>query len=89
MVPAQLELVRPGRHRRELRRPGYTPVVGDWNGDGIDTIGVYVNGWWYLRNAASGGSPSNIVNYGAAGYAPVVGRWAADGPSGIGVIIPS
>jgi hypothetical protein len=22
----------------------HTPVVGDWNGDNIDTIGVYVNG---------------------------------------------
>ena len=30
--------------------PGDYPVVGDWNGDGDDTIGIYRNGSFYLRN---------------------------------------
>ena len=34
-----------------LRRPGDVPVVGDWDGNGTDTIGVYDGGWWYLRNS--------------------------------------
>jgi hypothetical protein len=27
-----------------------TPLVGDWNGDRIDTIGVYRTGSFYIRN---------------------------------------
>src|SRR5262249_48415724 len=29
---------------------GDKPVVGDWNGDGVRTIGVFRNGMWYLDN---------------------------------------
>ena len=45
------------------------PIKGDWNGDGIDTIGVYdqATGAFFLRNSNSPG-PANIVfTYGAAG----------------------
>lgn len=35
--------------------PGDVPVVGDWDGDGIDTIGVYRRPSWYLRNSNSTG----------------------------------
>jgi uncharacterized protein YkwD len=59
----------------------------DWNGDGTDTIGVYVNGWWYLRNTNSAGTPDIAVNYGAAGYIPVCGDWDADGIDTIGVYV--
>ncbi len=27
----------------------------DWDGDGIDTPGVFLNGTWYLTNATTGG----------------------------------
>lgn len=35
--------------------PGDRPVVGDWNGDRVDSPGVYRNGRWYLRNSNSSG----------------------------------
>ena len=28
--------------------PRDIPLVGDWNGDGTDTIAVFRDGWWYL-----------------------------------------
>ena len=36
--------------------PGDVPVVGDFDGDGIDTVGVYRSGNWYLRNSNSTGA---------------------------------
>ena len=32
--------------------PGDKPVAGDWNGDGRDTIGIFRNGVFFLRNKA-------------------------------------
>ena len=34
---------------------GYTPVLGNWNGDATGTkIGIYRNRAWYLDNDGSG-----------------------------------
>ena len=42
-------LRRPDRPRLPLRHARATSRwSGDWNGDGIDTIGVFRDGWWYL-----------------------------------------
>jgi hypothetical protein len=54
---------------------GDVPVVGDWNGDGIDTIGVFRNGNFYLRNSNTNGAPDLMFAYGAASDVPVVGTW--------------
>jgi len=35
--------------------PGDRPVVGDFDGDGVDSAGVYRGGSWYLRNSNSSG----------------------------------
>lgn len=35
--------------------PGDRPVVGDYDGDGVDSPGVYRAGNWYLRNSNSSG----------------------------------
>ena len=59
--------------------PGDTPVTGDWNHDGTTDIGVYENGWWYLRNSLTPGPPDMSVAYGAAGYVPVTGAWTTGG----------
>jgi len=42
------------------------PVVGDWNGDRITTVGVYEadTGAWLLRNSNSPGAPNIAFNYG-------------------------
>jgi hypothetical protein len=36
--------------------PGDVPLVGDWNGNGTDSPGVFRNGVFYLRNSNSAGA---------------------------------
>ena len=67
------------------------PVVGDWNGDGKDTIGVARNDGagnidWYLRNTNSTGGSNVRFSFGDADTdLPVVGDWNGDGKDTIGV----
>lgn len=65
--------------------PGDYPIVGDWNGDGIDTIGIYRNGIFYLRNSNTNGFADILVPFGAPGDQPIVGDWNGDGIDTIGV----
>ena len=64
----------------------WTPVVGDWNGNGQTTIGWFRDGEWRLRNSNSAGSASLSFEFGRAGDLPVVGDWNADGRSTIGIV---
>lgn len=63
--------------------------MGDWNGDGIRTVGVYRSfstfGRFYLRNSNNSGS-SWSFNFGLPGDEPVVGDWNGDGRDGLGVV---
>jgi hypothetical protein len=63
---------------------GDDPVMGDWNGDGTSTPGVYRDGTWYQRDANSGG-PSRSFHFGLAGDRPVAGDWNGDGKDTVGV----
>jgi hypothetical protein len=72
---------------------GSIPVVGDWNGDGIDTIGVVQyssdpNGpiRWELRNTNTAGAPDIVLIYSRGRDRPVVGDWNGDGTDTIGVV---
>jgi hypothetical protein len=58
--------------------PSDLPIAGDWNGDGIDTIGVYrSNAGLYLL---SDSNTSPAVNYqftfGNPGDTPLAGKWS-------------
>jgi len=64
---------------------GDYPVVGDWDGDGTDTIGVYRNGVFYLRNSNTLGFADLTVAFGSAGDQPIAGDWNNDGTDTIGV----
>jgi hypothetical protein len=71
---------------------GWTPLTGDWNGDGTAGIGVYdpSTATWYLRNEASAGSAdAGVFQFGLPGWIPVVGHWTGTGQIGIGVIDPA
>jgi hypothetical protein len=68
---------------------GDVPVVGDWNGDNSDTIGIFRQGAFYLRNANTPGSPNIALFYGSPGDIPVVGDWNGDGIDTIGIFRPS
>ncbi|MDP1819361.1 MAG: SpoIID/LytB domain-containing protein [Acidimicrobiales bacterium] len=64
---------------------GYTPISCDWDNDGDDTLGAYVNGEWYLRDNLSPGAPTRTFSFGGPGYRPVCGDWNGDGQDSIGV----
>ncbi|MCC6617005.1 MAG: S8 family serine peptidase [Anaerolineae bacterium] len=69
-----------------------TPVVGDWDGDGIDSVGVYdpSNGNWYLRNTNNVGAPNVTVNgFGGSWGLPVSGDWDGNGIDTIGLFVPT
>ena len=65
--------------------PGGIAVVGDWNGDGRQTPGKFVNGTWHLSNGLSSDADLSF-SYGRAGDHPVVGDWNGNGQHGIGVV---
>jgi len=54
--------------------PAGAPVVGDWNGNGVDTPGRYTAGLWELSDSFSGGAPVVSFSFGGAGSRPVVWR---------------
>lgn len=64
-----------------------TPVAGDWNGDGISTIGVFRNGKWHLDMDGDGqwSSADAVAHFGQAGDIPVVGDFDGNGVDEIGV----
>jgi hypothetical protein len=53
------------------------PVVGDWDGNGTMTIGLYrpAGSIFFLRNINATGSPDLFIPYGAAGDRPLAGDW--------------
>lgn len=70
----------------EYGRAGDVPVIGDWNGDGVHTVGVVRGNRWLLRNSNRGGSADYDFTFGQPGDIPVVGDWDGDGRTGIGVV---
>jgi hypothetical protein len=75
----------------EYGLPTDKPITGDWNNDGVDSIGVYrpSNSTFYLRNNNSSGSPNHSFVYGIANDIPITGDWNNDGVDSIGVYRPS
>ena len=63
--------------------PGWTSVVGDWNGDGKGPkIGAYKDGVWYLDWNGNGiwdAGTDKVYNFGAPGWISVTGDWNGDG----------
>ncbi|HEV7395484.1 MAG TPA: hypothetical protein VGN86_03145, partial [Pyrinomonadaceae bacterium] len=51
------------------------PVAGDWNGDGIDTIGIYRNGTFFLSNSNATGFADTAFFLGNTGDFPIAGNW--------------
>jgi hypothetical protein len=51
--------------------------VGDWDGDGKDTVGAYdkATGTFYLRNSNAPGPADATIKFGAPGLVPIAGHW--------------
>jgi glucose/arabinose dehydrogenase len=71
--------------------PGDVPVVGDWNGDGVDTPGLRRpgNGFVYLRNTNTAGFADLSYFFGIGGDIPISGDWNDDGTDNVGLYRPS
>jgi hypothetical protein len=71
----------------------YVPVVGDWTGDGVDTVGLYdrQTACWYLRNSNTTGAADITFGFGVPGsnWVPVVGDWNGNGITTVGLYDPT
>jgi serine-aspartate repeat-containing protein C/D/E len=74
-------------HVFQYGEEGDRAVAGDWNGDGIYTIGVFRKGVWYLDMDGDGRFTEADVSFefGQPGDIPVVGDWTGDGVTKVGV----
>ncbi len=65
------------------------PVIGDWNHDGFDDIGVFRRGRFYLdangNRKWDGYAVDTLAVFGAASDLPIAGDWDGDGTTNIGV----
>ena len=71
--------------------PGDIPFLGDWNGDGADTPGLYrpSSGFAYIRNSRDTGEADHSWFMGVPGDVPIVGDWDGDGIDTFSVYRPS
>jgi 5'-nucleotidase len=66
-------------HAFMFGRHGDQALVGDWDGDGTDTISVRRGTETYVNNAPRGGAAETVIRYGRAGDEVLVGDWDGDG----------
>ncbi|NNC90943.1 MAG: CHRD domain-containing protein [Acidimicrobiia bacterium] len=71
--------------------PGDIPFLGDWDGDGVDTPGLYrpANGFAYISNRREFGIAERTWFIGIPGDIPIVGDWNGDGEDTFSVYRPS
>jgi hypothetical protein len=70
---------------------GDLPVAGDWDGDGVDTIGIFrpnAIGEFHLSNDFEN-STDIFFNFGVAGDLPIAGNWTGLQHDSVGVFRPS
>ena len=60
-------------------------LVGDWDGDGKDTLAVRRGNAYYIKNSISGGEADKTVRYGTSSDAVLVGDWDGDGKDTLAV----
>jgi endonuclease/exonuclease/phosphatase family metal-dependent hydrolase len=68
--------------------PTDLPIVGDWNFDGVDTLGVYrpTTGQFFLSDSNTAPTVAYAFTFGNPSDQPLAGRWSnAIAGSGVGV----
>ncbi|WP_345219184.1 CAP domain-containing protein [Georgenia halophila] len=60
-------------------RPDDLVYVGDWDGNGTDTLALRRGSTFYISNSNSGGSADHVVAYGRPGDVVLAGDWDGDG----------
>ncbi|AZN29142.1 hypothetical protein EJO69_01640 [Flaviflexus salsibiostraticola] len=66
-------------------RIGDEVLVGDWDGNGTDTLGVRRGTTFYLNNTLTGGHADTEFAYGRIGDEVLVGDWDGNGTDTLGV----
>jgi hypothetical protein len=63
------------------------PIVGDWDGNGTDTVSTYdpTSGRFFISNNPATGQAQYSFQFGNAGAHPLVGDWDGDGKDNVGV----
>ena len=71
--------------------PGDYPFMGDWDGDGVDTPGLYrqSDGYAYLRNSNTQGIADIKFFFGNPGDVPIAGDFNGDGFDTVSIYRPS
>ncbi len=71
--------------------PGDKPFMGDWDGDGVDTPGLYrqSDGFVYLRNSNTQGVADIRFFFGNPGDLPLAGDFDGDGYDTVSIYRPS
>ena len=71
--------------------PGDYPFMGDWDGDGTDTPGLYrqSDGYVYLRNSNTQGIADIRFFFGNPGDVPIAGDFNGDGFDTVSIYRPS
>ena len=54
-------------------------LVGDWDGNGVDTAAIRRGNAFHLLNSHSGGSADKVLTYGRAGDQVYIGDWDGNG----------
>lgn len=76
----------------ERRLLSAMPISGDWDGDGLDSVGLYntASGEFFIRQDNSPGFADVRFQYGPANsnWLPLAGDWDNDGRSGVGLYDP-
>ena len=80
----------PGLEPAEERRLSFglstdQPIVGDWNGDGMDSPGIFREGGWHLLLDRTNVESTNIFPFGLGTDSPAAGDWNGDGVDTPGV----
>jgi SpoIID/LytB domain protein len=64
---------------------GDIPLSCDWDGDGVDTLGVFRAGTFYASNVPGSGAATLVFGFGGAGDQPVCGDWDGNGTDTVGL----
>jgi serine-aspartate repeat-containing protein C/D/E len=67
--------------------PGAKPLTGDFNGDGVDELALYIDGEWFIDLNGNGRWDEDDlwIKLGTQDDQPVVGDWDGDGKDDVGV----
>ncbi len=79
-----------GKRRLRYGHPEAIAFVGDYDGDGSDEIGLYLNGTWFIDKNGNGEIDAEDLHarLGTKQDRPVVGDWNGDGKDDIGIFGP-